>query len=206
MTVGRVSLARNLSGLLLAGALLSLSVHAAPTEPPASSDPVMRLLAAQGLISASVTEEGSLLKQVREQASSLVTSAMDFIGVRYRRGGNSANEGFDCSGFTRYIFENSVGLALPRRAAEQATAPGLLQIRQEDLKPGDLVFFNTLKRTFSHVGIYIGDGKFIHAPRTGSAVRVDDMRESYWLSRFNGGRRVPQMVESNPSTGGAGTP
>ena len=115
---------------------------------------------------------------------------MNFLGVRYTRGGNNAESGFDCSGFTRHIFEMSVGMVLPRRADEQAKLSSLLPIKQEELKPGDLVFFNTMRRTFSHVGIYVGEGKFIHAPRTGSAVRVEDMRDAYWAKRFTGTRRA----------------
>lgn len=133
-----------------------------------------------------------LLDQVRNTASDLVVTAMNFIGVRYRFGGTSEETGFDCSGFTRHIFERSLGLVLPRRADEQARSAGLLTVDAKDLRPGDLVFFNTLRRTFSHVGIYVGDGKFIHAPRTGSHVRVDDMTIGYWTKRFNGARRVPE--------------
>ena len=96
------------------------------------------------------------------------------------------------------MFENSVGLLLPRRASEQAEAAGLLTVRKEDLKPGDLVFFNTMRRAFSHVGIYVGDGKFIHAPRTGSSIRVDDMNQSYWTTRFDGARRAPQVNPDAP--------
>jgi cell wall-associated NlpC family hydrolase len=77
---------------------------------------------------------------------------------------------------------------LPRRADEQAKATQ--SIDRNELKPGDLVFFNTMRRTFSHVGIYLGDGKFIHSPHSGSSVRVDDMREAYWNKRFTGARRV----------------
>jgi cell wall-associated NlpC family hydrolase len=147
-------------------------VHAAP-DAGGAGDPVMRLLEQRGLLPSTAPGHGRrrrgrrqvLLGQVRSTASDLVVSAMNFIGVRYRRGGNAA-EGFDCSGFTRHVFENSIGLVLPRRAEEQAKAPGLLKINASDLRPGDLVFFNTLRATFSHVGIYIGDGKFIHAPRT----------------------------------------
>jgi cell wall-associated NlpC family hydrolase len=131
-----------------------------------------------------------LLNSVRDTASDLVLSAMNFLGVRYTRGGNSVENGFDCSGFTRHIFEMSVGLILPRRADEQAKMGSLLPIRKEELKPGDLVFFNTMRATFSHVGIYVGEGKFIHAPRTGSAVRVEDMRDAYWAKRFTGARRA----------------
>ncbi|MFM1949544.1 MAG: Murein DD-endopeptidase MepH precursor, partial [Pseudomonadota bacterium] len=108
--------------------------------------------------------------------------------VPYKRGGSSEEKGFDCSGFVRHMFEKSVGLVLPRRAEEQAKVTE--EINRSELKPGDLVFFNTMKRTFSHVGIYVGDGKFIHAPRPGKSVRVDDMREAYWQKRFNGARRV----------------
>ena len=122
------------------------------------------------------------------KASELVMQAMGLLGVPYRSGGTSEEKGFDCSGFVRYMYEKSVGLVLPRRAEEQAKVTE--EISRSELKPGDLVFFNTLKRTFSHVGIYVGDGKFIHAPRPGKAVRVDDMREAYWQKRFNGARRV----------------
>jgi cell wall-associated NlpC family hydrolase len=107
------------------------------------------------------------------------------------RGGNTEDQGFDCSGFTRFIFEKSLGMVLPRRADEQARLANLLSIPRADLKPGDLVFFNTMKRTFSHVGIYLGEGKFIHAPRAGAVVRVEDMRDAYWSKRFTGARRAP---------------
>jgi hypothetical protein len=81
---------------------------------------------------------------------------------------------------------------LPRRSQEQARAPGLLKVERDDLKPGDLVFFNTVRAAFSHVGIYVGDGKFIHSPRTGAQVRVEDMRAAYWTKRYNGARRPPR--------------
>ena len=134
------------------------------------------------------------MSQARDRASDMVISAMNFLGVPYRRGGTDASSGFDCSGFTRHIFEKSLGLVLPRRADEQANARGLISIRRDELKPGDLVFFNTLRRTFSHVGIYVGDGKFIHSPRAGGSVRVEDMRMSYWQNRFTGARRVDALA------------
>lgn len=180
------------AGVCIAALLLAGTVAAAPEGgAEAAADPVMRLLEERGLLEPG--REAPLIRQVRDTASDLVITAMNFIGVRYRSGGNSAESGFDCSGFTRHIFERSLGLLLPRRADEQAAAPGLLRIDQNDLRPGDLVFFNTLRRTFSHVGIYVGDGKFIHSPRTGSSVRVEDMRMDYWQKRFNGARRVPQV-------------
>lgn len=164
---------------------------AKPTQASTASDAVSRFLSDRGLLHAGEAGGSSrLLASVRDTASDLVLSAMNFLGVRYTRGGNSVENGFDCSGFTRHIFEMSVGLVLPRRADEQAKDSSLAAIRREELKPGDLVFFNTMKRTFSHVGIYVGEGKFIHAPRTGSAVRVEDMRDSYWAKRFTGARRA----------------
>ncbi len=181
-----------------------------PAADPAPHDGVTRFLADRGLLSpvhavtSTVSNTGSaLLSHVRDGASGLVdgatglvSSAMNFLGVPYRRGGSSVQAGFDCSGFTRHVFENSIGLVLPHRADEQAKDPGLLKVDLKDLKPGDLVFFNTLRRTFSHVGIYLGDGKFIHSPKAGETVRVEDMRISYWSQRFTGGRRAPGLDAS----------
>jgi cell wall-associated NlpC family hydrolase len=189
----------------VACALVSTTSLAAPETKSTGADAVMRLLEEHNLVGANAStsaenSEVSLLSQVRDTTSDLVMTAMNFIGVRYRLGGSSAEGGFDCSGFTRHIFENSIGLVLPRRASEQANAPGLLSISRDELKPGDLVFFNTLRRTFSHVGIYVGDGKFIHAPRTGGQVRVEDMRIDYWTKRFNGARRAPDAPEVTTRT------
>ncbi len=178
-------------------ALLALSLlvcpagplHAAPALP--GGDAVINLLQERGLLPSAAQVEGNpVVRQMRDAASELVMSAMNFLGVPYRRGGNSAEHGFDCSGFTRYVFEHSLGLVLPRRSDEQAHRAGLLAVTREELKPGDLVFFNTMRRAFSHVGIYVGEGKFIHAPRTGGEVRIEDMRQAYWAKRFNGARRA----------------
>jgi len=172
------------------------TVTSAATPPVLSADaalqadPVSRFLQEHGLLAQAQGESNKLLNQVRDGASDMVLSAMNFLGVRYTRGGSTAESGFDCSGFTRHIFESSVGLILPRRADEQAKLSSLLQVKKEELKPGDLVFFNTMRRTFSHVGIYVGEGKFIHSPRVGGAVRVEDMREAYWSKRFTGARRA----------------
>ncbi|WP_442909320.1 C40 family peptidase [Ideonella sp. BN130291] len=172
-------------------AALSASLVAFASPDAAPADPVSRFLTERGLLDTNALKNSALVQQVRDRASDLVMSAMNFLGVPYRRGGNSAEDGFDCSGFTRHVFDRSLGLLLPRRADEQARAPGLFTVKREELKPGDLVFFNTLKRTFSHVGIYVGEGKFIHAPRSGSEVRIEDMRDSYWAKRFTGARRAP---------------
>ena len=174
----------------------TVSVTAAPSNTAESDDPVARFLADKGLMP-SKRPVAELAQQVRNTAtdiaSELVLSAMNFLGVPYRRGGDSRETGFDCSGFTRHVFENSIGLILPRRAIEQANSPALMPVQQAELKPGDLVFFNTLRHTFSHVGIYIGDNKFIHSPRAGGQVRVEDMRQAYWQQRFDGARRAPAV-------------
>lgn len=132
---------------------------------------------------------------VADRATDLVGNAMGFLGVRYKRGGNDAETGFDCSGFVRAIYEQTIGLLLPRRADQQAAATQAID--KKDLQPGDLVFFNTMRRAFSHVGIYVGDGKFIHAPRSGAEIRVEDMHVSYWQQRFNGARRVTQSAATD---------
>ena len=183
----RPALIPRLLSLAACFAALAGAAQAAPDPAAAPTDPVMALLAERKLLK---PLDSPVMQTVRDKASELVMSAMNFLGVPYRRGGNTEATGFDCSGFTRHIFENSLGLVLPRRADEQASLSSLLPIQREDLKPGDLVFFNTMKRTFSHVGIYVGDDKFIHSPRAGGAVRIEDMRQSYWAARFTGARRA----------------
>ena len=138
-------------------------------------------------------------------ASGLVVAAMGFLGVPYRRGGND-EDGFDCSGFTRHLFETRLGLLLPRRADGQAHSPDLVAVARNELQPGDLVFFNTLRRTFSHVGIYIGDGRFIHAPRPGAEVRLESMRVAYWSTRFTGARRPAGAVDAGIREAAASAP
>lgn len=134
---------------------------------------------------------------VGEKTDQMLGKAMGLLGVPYKRGGSTAETGFDCSGFVRHMYETSIGRLLPRRADEQAAATD--KIDRNDLHPGDLVFFNTMRRTFSHVGIYIGDGKFIHSPSAGKAVRVDDLRAAYWTKRFTGARRVQEAPAAENS-------
>jgi cell wall-associated NlpC family hydrolase len=131
-----------------------------------------------------------------DRMSELVVAAMGAIGVPYRRGGNTYDSGFDCSGFVRAVYDQTLGLMLPRNAAQQAAATH--EIDRGELQPGDLVFFNTLRRTFSHVGIYVGDHKFIHSPKPGAAVRIEDMRVNYWNQRFDGARRVAGPLPAAP--------
>jgi cell wall-associated NlpC family hydrolase len=173
--------------------LLTFSAHAAPGQQGIAGDDMDKLLADKGLL----TQIDQVRQRVTHRASALVVDAMGFLGVPYRRGGNTVETGFDCSGFVRAIYEQSVGLLLPRRAEQQAAATE--RIDKTELQPGDLVFFNTLRRAFSHVGIYIGDGKFIHSPKPGAEVRVESMSARYWQSRFDGARRVAALQSAEPA-------
>lgn len=172
--------------LLIASLVLAsaVSVHAAPAGNASLHDDLDRLIADRGFIG----KLESARQTAGERASELVVTAMGFLGVPYRWGGTNAETGFDCSGFVRAMYGQTIGKLLPRRADEQAASTQT--IPKSDLKPGDLVFFNTMRRAFSHVGIYVGDGKFIHAPRSGATIRVEDMHQSYWSRRFDGARRV----------------
>jgi cell wall-associated NlpC family hydrolase len=167
------------------------SAHAAPSNNAA--DDIERYLAERGVLA----QMAQLRDSVGGKASELVVNAMGFLGVPYRRGGTEADTGFDCSGFVRSMFEQSVGLVLPRRARDQAAVTE--KIDKKDLEPGDLVFFNTMRQTFSHVGIYVGDNKFIHSPKPGQQVRVEDMRQAYWERRFTGARRVSGSEKTDAS-------
>ncbi|AVR88683.1 C40 family peptidase [Thauera aromatica] len=130
----------------------------------------------------------SALDEYTTAAEQLVDEALSYLGIRYRFGGTSPSTGLDCSGLVLNAFRNAVGLDLPRTAREMAALGD--RIGRQELKPGDLVFFNTMRRTFSHVGIYLGDGRFVHAPSSGGEVRVENIASRYWSQRFNGARRL----------------
>lgn len=131
----------------------------------------------------------SRIHSFTDRAANLAIEAMSLVGIHYRLGGSSPEHGLDCSGLVRYVFRQATGTELPRTSAELSQVGE--HIDKKDLQPGDLVFFNTLRRAFSHVGIYLGDNKFIHAPSAGGAVRIESMDLAYWKARFNGARRIP---------------
>ena len=118
----------------------------------------------------------------------MLGEALSMIGVPYKRGGSSPERGFDCSGFVSHVYERSLGLILPHNAKAMSNEGE--KIDKQELQPGDLVFFNTMRRAFSHVGIYVGDGLFVHSPRSGGKVRVEELNDTYWRKRYNGARRV----------------
>lgn len=123
-----------------------------------------------------------------ERSRAVLKNALRLSGIRYQYGGNSPETGFDCSGFVRYVYQQATNLSLPHSA--KAISQIGQAIPKHELQPGDLVFFNTLKSAFSHVGIYLGNNRFIHAPSSGGAVRIEDMQENYWKNRFNGAQRI----------------
>ena len=161
-------------GSLQAPAVLAQSA----TDPEASN----RITSVASQLANTVTSS------VVDGTESLINNAMQLIGVRYRWGGNTPQSGLDCSGFVRYVFNDTFGFLLPRKSAQMSQVG--LEIRKDELRPGDLVFFNTMRHAFSHVGIYVGDNKFIHAPSRGKSIRVDDMTKAYWEKRYNGARRM----------------
>ncbi|CAG2133528.1 C40 family peptidase [Cupriavidus numazuensis] len=118
--------------------------------------------------------------------------AMSLVGTPYRYGGNTPDSGFDCSGLVRYVVARAADVNLPR-TTEAMGARGSALDRSE-VASGDLVFFNTTGRANSHVGIYVGQNRFVHAPSTGGTVRLEDMGKPYWASRYNGARRVVAAV------------
>lgn len=123
-----------------------------------------------------------------ERAREVLINALSLSGIKYKYGGNSPESGFDCSGFVRYVYQQAANLSLPHGA--RAISQIGKRVPKHELQPGDLVFFNTLKSAFSHVGIYLGNNRFIHAPSSGGGVRIEDMQDQYWEQRFNGAQRI----------------
>ncbi|MBI2319682.1 MAG: C40 family peptidase [Betaproteobacteria bacterium] len=122
----------------------------------------------------------------------LLFQAIAAAGVEYRNGGHSYATGFDCSGLVAFVFRQAYGLELPHNSRAQSTFGEAVDA--QNLQAGDLVFFNTQGEPYSHVGIYLGEDKFIHAPRTGSPVRTENMRARYWATRFDGARRIAPAI------------
>jgi len=158
---------------LIALVLLPLSAIADDSAPP------------PGHREATVTASDTMLGQAQEVA----LRALSFIGVRYKWGGSSPDTGFDCSGLIRYVYSQVTGQSLPYNAREMSSVG--TTVDRAELQPGDLVFFNTLRKPFSDVGIYLGDSRFVHAPSRGGRVEIVDMTERYWQNRYNGARRLP---------------
>jgi cell wall-associated NlpC family hydrolase len=159
-------------------ASLSVSILAAPSDEAAAT----------GTLSRAEKTLRNFGDKAKDSAANITSYALSLIGVDYRFGGNTPDQGLDCSGLIRYVFQQATGISLPRSAREQARVGE--SIKRDDLQPGDLVFFNTRRFQFSHVGLYIGDNRFIHAPSSGGAVEVVNLDNRYWQKAFNGARRI----------------
>ena len=166
--------------------LLLVCSFCAQAAPDLAENPI----ASEEIVVADASEPATLASRTQD----VLMRALSLTGIDYKYGGNSPETGFDCSGFVRYVFSQAANLTLPPTA--RAISQTGKFVEKSELQPGDLVFFNTLKTAFSHVGIYLGNNRFIHAPRTGGQVRIESMDNSYWLSRFNGAKRVEVKEES----------
>lgn len=135
-----------------------------------------------------VQQEEAALPPQDEALNDLAFYALSLAGTPYRYGGDAPETGFDCSGFVGHVFRKTLGMELPRSSREINKLGE--KVTPNELRPGDLVFYNTLRRAFSHVGIYLGDGRFVHSPSSGGGIRVEDMSQGYWKKRYDGARRI----------------
>jgi cell wall-associated NlpC family hydrolase len=168
---------------LLLGALLM---------PPAAAAP--RAKAPASLAESARASASDAASKVWQGAQDVALYALGLIGVDYRFGGETPDRGLDCSGLIRYVFQEVTGTTLPRTSREMSRLGA--KVALSDLKPGDLVFFNTRRFAFSHVGLYLGDDRFIHAPSTGGEVEVATLTQGYWKQRFDGARRLVGVLPS----------
>lgn len=177
-------------GLLIATLCVALAGCAGTNRYGADADG----LDAQDIELASLSSDPIGVLAMRSQgahrrfANPLIDEALDQLGVRYRYGGSSPDTGFDCSGLVAYSAERALGLKLPRNSSAMALIG--TSIDKQQLQAGDLVFFNTLGRRYSHVGIYLGNDRFVHSPSSGGVVRIEKMTLAYWAKRYNGARRL----------------
>ena len=127
-------------------------------------------------------------RQLDPKRTELVLVSLSQVGLRYRWGGISPNGGFDCSGLVVYVFHQALQVIVPRTSYAQARIGR--SIGSNGPRPGDLVFFNTMRQRYSHVGIYVGEGRFVHAPAANALVRLDSFEAPYWRDRFDGARQL----------------
>jgi len=142
------------------------------------------------LIAALEDPSTQIPQDVNERVHSVLAQALAQLGIPYRWGGAAPDTGFDCSGLVKYVFQTALGIELPRVSREQAQRGQ--PVDRKELTPGDLVFFSRRGKVINHVGIYLGDGRFVHAPRTGRDVSVSKLK-GYWYQRFLRARRVPDL-------------
>lgn len=163
---------------------------------PALADELTNLLSSREQILRQFAEDEQPVLPVNRaparragNADELIGSAMGLLGIAYRYGGTSVSTGFDCSGFMQHIFKRAMGINLPHTSAEQARMG--TPVARSELQPGDMVFFRTLGGSrISHVGLYIGNNRFIHAPRTGKNIEITSLSHKYWSGKYAFARRV----------------
>lgn len=185
---------RALAGLAAAASLLA-GCASIPSEPASLPYPLPEpVIGAPQAIPAPPPEpppSGS-----RAPAEEIVMRALSYLGTRYRYGGSTPQQGFDCSGFIRWVFrgDRTTEGDWPRSSAALMQKPGWRKIAPARLQPADLLFFRINGRRVSHVGLYIGNGRFVHAPSRGGKVRIDALDEAYWKRRYAGARRVAPLA------------
>jgi cell wall-associated NlpC family hydrolase len=151
-------------------------------------------VSAPSIVSQAKTTVVAAADKVWHGTQDVAIYALGLIGVAYRFGGETPDGGVDCSGLVRHVFQQVTGVTLPRTAKELSRLGD--QVAKKDLAPGDLVFFDTRRFAFSHVGIYLGDNRFIHAPRRGRDVEIAEFDNRYWQKHFNGARRLVGVLPS----------
>ncbi|PJI51096.1 MAG: hypothetical protein CTR55_02005 [Pseudomonas sp.] len=189
---------------------IGLATVLAATEASASSKitrtyqpaPVDLRVPVQG--SALLTFNAKAVKPAKSEAHQVTQRAYNMIGTPYRWGGTSPKRGFDCSGLVNYVFQNIDEVDLPRTAREIFNMRGNSKVARDDLLPGDLVFFRIHnRRNVDHVGIYVGDNQFVHAPRRGQKVRVSDLDGDYWKRHYTAARRILPETLAKADVGGS---
>ena len=175
-------------GLLTSVSAFAVETNAADAAPVAAEAAVPKESMFQAGRAYIVRVSDRFADTITGKSEELINRAMEVIGVRYRWDSELPQSGLDGSSFVGYVFKDKLGFLLPRKSTQMSRVGK--PISREELQPGDLVFFNTMRLTFSHVGIYVGDNKFIHSPSKGTSVRVDDLGSLYWDKRFDGARRL----------------
>jgi cell wall-associated NlpC family hydrolase len=186
-----------ITGVSLAGLQAPAWAEALPPEHSSSALPISDDTTAPIVAVDPGSSTLSKLSAFTSHASQLAMQAVSMLGIHYKYGGNNPENGLDCSGLVRYVYKEALGKDLPRTSAEISHVGQ--RVKPNELRPGDLVFYNTLRRGFSHVGIYLGDNKFIHSPSAGGQVRIESMDLSYWKKRFNGARRIDESGAAKES-------
>ena len=198
---------KNLINSLVLGAFTLLSINQAFADNDNASDPIAAVASANDTpdnsssnanvnkpTKSNQNNNNNQSQQSQDAISNMLLQSVSLMGIAYKWGGNTPDTGMDCSGFVRYVFNKSLGINLPRTAAEMAKVGKRVSIDQ--LQPGDLIFFNSSRGSNTHIGIYLGGNKFIQSPRTGETIQITDL-SGYWVKHFNGAKRIVQETQND---------